>query len=141
MTTCNDESVRQFLDIEVGELGSCDLSGYLTDGRGRDLALADVHTVTLSLLDEVTEAVINGRDAQDILNTNGGTLSTEEVDGVAKARLDLVLSGDDHPIVNVDLETGDREVHVAILRWTFGPDNTDGVKELSFPVLALADVP
>lgn len=136
--TCNDEGVAEFLAERVGELGSCTLSGYLVDSRGQDLTPADIGTMTVTLTDAASGDALNGRTAQDVKDTNGGTLSTEVVDGVPRCRFDLVLAGDDHPIVDDDQQ---EEVHVATLRWTYGVDNTPGVKELSFAVLNLADAP
>lgn len=83
---------------------------------GTALNKAALLTLTLTLLVEKDGTVINGRDDQDILDNNGGSVS---VDGAIILR----LQPDDNVIVSSDVEPEKDERH--ILRFKFTWD--DGV--------------
>lgn len=80
----------------------------LYDYDNDTLAKASIQTLTLSLVNEADGAVINGRDAVDILDANGGTVSAA---GVVTLKL--------QPTDNVMVSTDDNEAHIAIITWTW----------------------
>lgn len=77
---------RTDLNFKVDEGESFDLTVTLEDTAGAAVDPAAVTTFTLTLFDEVTGAVLNSRNAQDIQNTNGCTISAN----VATVRLDAL---------------------------------------------------
>lgn len=98
------------------------------------ISKAELVTLTLELFDEASEAIINTRDAQSVLDANGGTVSTV---GVVTMELDAA----DNPIVSTALGVGDREAHIARFTWTWlssGRTRT-GKHEIRFLVRKLAD--
>lgn len=93
----------------VREGATAVISTTIRDLEGAALGSADLDTLTLTLWDEATQGIINDRDDQDVLNTNGGTL---DADGAFELRLDP----DDTVVVNDFLRL---EWHEAILTWTW----------------------
>ena len=94
------------------------------------LTLADLLTLKVTLYAGTT--VINSRDAQDIKNTNGGTVT-------AAGALTLALTTDDNPIVNNTLTAGETEEHIARLEWTWNDGTTrKGIVEYIYEVEKLA---
>ena len=95
---------------------------------------ADLVTLTLELFDEAANTIINSRDAQNILDANGCTVSAA---GVVTLELDAA----DNPIVGTSLAVGDQESHIARIRWTWlsGVRTRTGKHELRFRVRKLAD--
>ena len=81
------------------------------EGVGLDGRLLD--TLTLSLTDKLTGAPINGRDTQNVLGTNGVSVS-------ALGEVRWVLSPDDLPI----LGQGTVEDHFAEFGWTWSAGRT-----------------
>jgi hypothetical protein len=58
----------------VPERSNARYTGYLTDETDTVIALAGISTLTLTVRDKLTNAVINSRSAQNVLNTNGVTV-------------------------------------------------------------------
>lgn len=81
----------------------------IRDLDGAALGASALDTLTLTLHDECTQAIINEREAQDVLNVNGGEVTEA---GVFTLRLDP----DDTVILDDD---NAKEWHVALLTWTW----------------------
>jgi len=62
--------------FEVPELSTPVYRSALIDDLGEPVQGALLTTLTLTVLQEYTLAVVNGRDGQDVLNTNGVTIDT-----------------------------------------------------------------
>lgn len=92
------------------------LTATFRDETGAALPAASLASVTLTLYDRDTQAIINSRSNQSILNANGGTVD-------ANGLLTLTLATADNPILD---DTKKVEQHVALVRWTYG---IGGVKE------------
>ena len=114
----------------VCEKTTCQLTLQMTDQAGVNLTLAQVTTLTLTLYDKRSGAIINSRTASNILNANGGTVSSS-------ALLTLVLAVAD----NVKLTQGvAREEHVALIEYTWAAGAKAGKKEVTYSVVDQAKV-
>ena len=84
----------------------------MKDENGATIANTDLTTFTLTLYNKDTGAIINSRDAQNVLNANNVT-----VDGAGAVA--WTMQPADSPIINDDLNWED---HVALfkLTWTGG---------------------
>lgn len=113
-------AIREYMDQEVPEGGTARLRFEVVDAAGGGIPIASLLTLKLTLYDEavgsaVAGPYINNRNAQSILNVNGGALT--EVAGPPQVTTAvLTLSGADNPIVTAGKRT---ELHVAYLEWTW----------------------
>lgn len=104
--------------IKVNELNSGRYRGTLVDET--TAVFAAVTTLTLTLYNKVSKAIINGRDVQNVLNTNQvtlfNTLQTDSVTGETY-NLEWNMLPLDNPIINSGLK---EEIHVAlfIAKWS-----------------------
>ena len=105
--------------IEAGE--SATITATFSDLSGSDLATSAIQSMTATLLNASTGAVINSRNNQTILNANGGSVA----DSNGKATLTLKLSPSDN--VNVGAAVGDLEEHYLLVTWTW--NDGDGVTQ------------
>lgn len=114
------------------EGSSSNIRGTFVDFEGTQIPKSAIITLLLTLFNYHTNEVINSREEQDILDLNGGEVSTE-------GELLLRLEPADN-IINDD--TKDEELHVARLLWTWndGEANRTGVKEVVFGVKNLVVV-
>ena len=65
---------NKLVSVQEGE--GCDLTGAFKNGSAA-IAKAALATVTATLYDESTTAVINSRDEQDILDANGMAIGAD----------------------------------------------------------------
>jgi hypothetical protein len=98
----------------------------IKDDNGVGIADTDLITLTLTLRDEYSGGIINDRDAQDVLNANGGTVNS-------LGGFELFLDTADNPIVD---SSNYREWHVAALQWSYtsGANTHVGKDVLKFKV-------
>lgn len=101
--------------VVVQEGESCNVTSTFTDLDGNALNKLALITLTATLYDWATSAVINSRNAQDVLDANNGTLTSQGV-------LTLRLGPSDNAIVGTP-SSGAIELHCLVLKWTFN----DGV--------------
>jgi len=106
--------------FEVPELSTPVYRSALIDDLGEPVQGALLTTLTLTVLQEYTLAVVNGRDGQNVLNTNGVTIDT---DGMLRWGLTV----DDTVILNDALR---KEMHRALFAWTFDSGTKSGNKEV-----------
>lgn len=92
---------------------------------------ADITEAKLTLRDRRTGTVINGRDAQDVNDANGGSL----IDGA----LILELGPDDNVLAWPDEVS--QEVHIAYLEWKADPGGVQEKAKIPFVVVDLGRVP
>jgi hypothetical protein len=99
------------LTIDVVEGGSRTYEYDLKDGTGAAIPLAQVSALTATLYNKTPEAIINSRDAQSVLNVNGGTYHATNGHGT----LDLLAA--DNPIVPDSGLTpiGKRQAHILLM--------------------------
>jgi hypothetical protein len=73
---------------------------------------ASLSSLTLTLIDDATGAVINSRSGQNVLNVNGVTVDSS-------GNLAWAMSPADNPIVAATLPHGRAELHLATFAWTW----------------------
>ena len=87
----------------VPQLTSARYTAVLLDQTGTPVPASSLSTLTLTLKDQASGAVINGRNAQSVLNANNVTVE-------ASGNLVWSLQPADSPILNAELGT---ETHLA----------------------------
>ena len=87
------------------------------DIAGDAIVKASLATLTVTLYDRTTLAVINSRSAQNVKDANNGTVAND-------GTLTLRLGASDNVIVGTSVAVGALEEHVVRLQWTW----SDGVE-------------
>lgn len=103
----------------------------ILDQNGDPIPLASITTLTLTLYNRITLAIINARNAQNVLNANG--VSVHATSGVATWTMvpaDNVM-GDDTLSV---------EDHVALFEWTYAAGAKRGQHEALITIVNSAKV-
>jgi hypothetical protein len=118
-------------DYWVNEKVSARYTADVQDDEGNAIAAASLTTLTLTLYDKDTGDIINSRNDQDVLNTNGVT-----VDG--SGNLTWIIDPDDNAIVT---STSKVEDHVALFEWTWNSGAKEGRHEVFLHVKNLTKVP
>ena len=72
MATQLKNAAGEYVTVEAGE--SCNLTGTIKGTEGN--TITSVTTLTLTLFDEETGAIINSRDKQNVNGANGGTFTS-----------------------------------------------------------------
>jgi len=126
MVTRLKDSNDDYITIQEGE--SCNLKGTLKDTGGD--TISSPATLTLTLYDESTGVIVNSRNEQNVLNLNGGS--------VTSGNYVIELDSSDTQIVG-SLTEGERQVRVARLSftWNDGDGIRTGIEEFSFPIQRL----
>lgn len=107
------------------EQTTAQLTLQLTDEADVAIAKADLASLTLTLYDRATGTVLNGRNAQTVLDANGGSVS-------ATGLVTLLLSDADNALAS---QSRSGETHVALLLWTTASGTRRGAKEIAFTVI------
>lgn len=113
MTTVRENQPAEIAVVTVNEGNVAVIGGTLLDEAGDAIAAASLSAFTLTLYDRATDTIINSRNAQSVLNTNGGTLHA------TSGAFTLTLSSDDNPILSTSLAAGRTETHIALLEATW----------------------
>ena len=113
--------IDMFQTQKQAERSSGVVEATLRDEAGAPVTAASVASLTLTLYDQATRAIINGRRAQNALNANNVTM------GVSDGLVTWAVQPSDTTCVS----GGNEEVHVALFtaRWA------GGAKEHSWMVL------
>lgn len=98
--------------VEVDEGESADITATFVDLDAETLVKASILTLTCTLLNAATGAVINSRSAQNIMDANNSTVTTPGV-------LTLRLQPLDNVIVDTTLTAGETESHYLTVTWTW----------------------
>lgn len=122
--------------FQAKESSTAKLTGIIEDEDGTGIPAASLATLTLHLYDQTTElaspgttaAIINSRNRQDILNTNGCTV--DSTGGFV-----LTLSTADNQIVNTGKSS---ERHVALIEWSYAAGLKAGKEEILIDVTNLS---
>lgn len=118
------------LIVQQGE--SFNFTGTFEDVSATPTQLTSDEIVTLKLTLFAGTKIINSRNAQDIKNANGGSLTAAGV-------LTLKLDPTDQTIVDGSLATGATEQHIARIDWTWNDGSVrTGRTEYVFEVEKLA---
>lgn len=117
--------IREIMRQEIAEGGSALLTATLLDEAGAAVPLASLGTLTLTLYDESSDAIINLRDGTNIKNANGGTVHATD------GSFSLLLGPDDNPITD---PTKRAERHIALIIGTYNGGANVVTKEISITV-------
>lgn len=104
-------------------------SCQLLDQNGNAVPASALLTLTLSIVDTASMAIINGCDAQNILNANRGT-----VDSQGNVVVTLIAPGDTALLNPADQQ----EVRSLVLDWTYGAGPFVGRHQVDFLIVALS---
>ena len=122
---------RTYLPNPYAEGATLVHAATLQDEAGVAIPLASLTTVTLTIYNQRTSAIVNARDETDIKNAGPGAVSAGGV-------LTLTLTPADMAIVDAALP---REPRVALIAWTYASGAKAGHGEIIFDVLNLVRVP
>ncbi len=119
--------------VEVDEGESCNVTATFEFDGTAAFDKTEILTLLLTLYNRSDSTVINSRNAESAIDTNGHKLSTA---GVLTAEFDA----SDNVIVDTELVAGQVETHVVRLKWTWSDGDTTrtGIEELEFKVKKLA---
>lgn len=106
---------------------TAEITTTVTDESGDAIAGSSLTTLTLTLYNKSTGAVINSVSETNILNTGRGSVSEAGV-------LTLTLEPEDMQVVDSELKAGNIEHHVALIVWTWDSGGKRGHDELIIPV-------
>jgi hypothetical protein len=115
----------------INELNSWSFTADLTKDDGSALGPTALETLTLTLYDVVTNAIINAVDHVDIKNTGRGVLD-------AAGHLIVSLESADNPILTA---ANPKEKHKALLIGTWNGGKGYTSQEILFTVVNLNKVP
>jgi hypothetical protein len=86
--------VRETKQQEVAEGTTATLTWTLKDDKGVVVPLASLQTLVWTHYDERSRAIVNGRNAVNVKNANGGTVNATTGEcSLVLTELDNVLSG------------------------------------------------
>jgi hypothetical protein len=114
----------------VNEKVTAKYSAIIQDEDETALSSSDLQTLTLTLYDKSTGTIINSRNDQDVLNTNGVSVD-------ANGNVVWLMDPDDNAIVT---STSKVEKHVALFKWTWDSGNKEGKHEIVIQVKNLTKV-
>lgn len=128
------KQTTRIADITVLERSSAYIGGTILDESGAPVPAASVTAFTLTLFDDESDVIINARDAQSILNENGGTYHA------TTGAFAVTFASADNAILSQTIARGDKETHTARLTLTWsGGGRWDG--EVRIRVVNLHRVP
>lgn len=124
------DSSDKVVPVQAGE--SCNVTATFHDMGGTAIAKAALISLTATLYDQATSAVINSRNAQSVLDANQGVVASD-------GTLTLRLTPSDAVIVGT-VAVGDTEAHVLRLTWTWndGVSVRTGIDEWTLSVEKMA---
>jgi len=114
----------------VNEKVTARYTADVQDHEENAIAGSSLTTLTLTLYDQSTGTIINSRNAQDVLNTNGVTVNSS-------GNLVWIIDPDDNAIVT---STSKVEKHIALFAWTWDSGNKAGKHEVMLHVKNLTKV-
>lgn len=95
------------------------------------LSAANLTTITLTLYDKKTGNILNGRNKQNVLNTNNVTIDSA-------GQLVWELQPADLAIVNTN---NTNESHIALFEWSWSQGTKFGKREVDVAIRNLTNVP
>ena len=121
----------------VNEQGSAVFTASLVDTSSDGVGYGTLTGLTLTLYDKDTGVIINARNAQSVLSTDG--LSTNNVVVGSTGLVTWTMQPNDNRIVSGCLPVGAAETHVALFEWKWGT-TSEGSAEAEFTVINRANV-
>ena len=109
---------------EVLQGVSCRITATIKDAAEVVIPLSSIDACTLTLYDQATRAIINSRQAQDVLNANGTTIHATSG----------LLTCDLNAADNVFVGEKAKERHVALFKFTYSTTKT-GIAQVFLDVV------
>lgn len=116
------------LPFTFNEQVSAEISWSFQDGEGDAVAAAALSSVTMTLYDLMSKQVINGRDEQDILGPDRTGTNDVSISSVGAATWYV------QPEDNAIIIAGSLEQHIALIEWTWDPEDGHGVRQGKFEI-------
>jgi hypothetical protein len=107
---------------------SAEISWSFEDSTGTSVQPPAILTATLTLYDVYSDTIINSRDHQDILGPDKSGLNNVDIlnSGVA--------TWYSQPGDNLTVGIGSVEKHVALIEWTWDPEDGHGTRQGRFEI-------
>ena len=112
----------------IGERTTSVYTATVQDEDGVAIPGTSLSTLTLTLYDQGSRQIINGRSAQSVLGT-ASPLNGGQVNG--SGAFTMIFDPEDNAFVG----TGDTEVHVALFRYTYDSATKAGQQRVFFTVV------
>jgi len=106
-------------------------TAVIKDEAGVVIPAAQIGTLTLTLYNKKTGAIVNSRTDVNILNANGGAVD-------ASGNLSFLFTPADMAILDTTVQS---EIRVGLFEWTYGGGAKEGRHEIEFAVRNLGKVP
>ncbi len=119
------------LSFNVKENSTAKYTATIKDELNAVVPAASLTTMTLTLYNIADGAIINSRDAQDVLNANNVVITAGGV-------LTWTLQQGDNEIIDTTLEY---EAHMALFEYTWAAGAKGSVHEVNLIVESLTNVP
>lgn len=116
------------LPFSFAENVSAEISWAFQDSDAVAVQSPALATVTMTLYELSSNIIINSRDGQDILGPDKGGIN--DVDITGGGVVTWYVQPDDNAIVT----TGVIEQHIALIEWTWDPEDGHGVREGRFEI-------
>ena len=118
------------LTDDIMEKTTVKITATVEDENGDGLAAGSLDTLTLTLYSLEDDAIINSRDAQDVLNANGVTLG-------GGGNLVWTVTPADTIIVDTTLKA---ERHRAVFEWTYISGAKNGKHVIDMRIINLVKI-
>lgn len=110
-------AVENYIEVECDEESTLTITTTLKDASGVAVASADIDSITLTLIEDVSGSVVNSRDAQNVLNANNCTMHA------TSGLFTWNVQSGDTSIVSTDTLVGYFEHHLATFVVTWDTTN------------------
>lgn len=122
-------TTRTVLTDQIAEKSIGIITALVTDENGIAISSANLTTLTLTLYEKATKAIVNTRSAQNVLNANNVTVDTS-------GNLTWNMQSADNAIIGA----ATIESHVALFEWTWSSGTKYGKYEIEYPIKNLYSV-
>lgn len=109
-------------------------AAVVEDEDGNGIPAAAINTMVLTLYDVSSDAIINSRDGQDVLNVNNVTVD-------ASGNLAWTMQPADNAISSETIKPNVKEHHRALFEWTYSGGEKYGKHEVEILCENLNKVP
>jgi hypothetical protein len=116
----------------VAARASAIYTAQIVDGAGAGIPAAALATLTLSLFDAATGAVVDGVSAVNILNSDRGAVD-------ASGNLTVTLRPADTAIFGAAVLPGRLQYRSMVIDWTYNGGGSVGRHQCDFAIVALAE--
>ena len=117
-------ATHRFLEATTGEI-----TGTLVDLAGVGVPVSQLTTLTLTLRNAATGAIVNGRNQQNVKNANNVTVGDT---GPTAGQLVWAVQAADTPIIDAGAE---QDLHDALFEWTWPGGAGKALEHLLIPNL------